>query len=215
MFDLIMFDLDGTLTDPKEGITNCVKYALKAFGIEENNEAILLRFIGPPLTDSFKEVYGFSDEQALFALNKYRERFSDVGIYENSLLDGAEELLSALKRNGKVVALATSKPYVYAKRIIEKFRIDRYFDYAVGAELDGTRSYKNEVITEVLRQASVTDLSRAVMIGDRRQDIIGAKKCGISSMGVRCGYAEKCELEDAGADYIFENLGEIKDFLTK
>lgn len=212
MYELILFDLDGTITDPKEGITNCVKYALEFFGITETDEKKLLKFIGPPLVDSFMELYGFSQDKANLAVEKYRERFSKVGLFENSVLDGAQELLSYLKDSGKRVALATSKPYVFARRITQKYSLDKYFDIQVGAELDGTRNYKDEVISEVLKQASQKDLTKVVMIGDRKQDIIGAKKCGIASIGVKCGYAEENELEDAGADYIFENLAKTLEF---
>lgn len=215
MFELILFDLDGTLTDPKEGITNCVKYALEHFGIEENDEAVLLKFIGPPLYDSFRGIYGLSHDDANLAVAKYRERFSTIGLFENSILDGAINILKVIKANGKKLALATSKPFVYAERIIKKFEMWEYFDYIVGAELDGTRNYKDEVILEVLKQANVSDLSTVVMIGDREHDIIGAKKCNIASIGVKCGYAEDNELENAGADFIFENLHELADFLTK
>ena len=215
MFDFILFDLDGTLTDSKEGIINCVRYALESFDIHEDDMAVLLRFIGPPLADMFKEAYGFSDEQALAAVAKYRERYSAVGLFENALIDGAKELLSTLHESGKKLALATSKPFVFAERIIKEFDIDRYFDYAVGAELDGTLGRKDEVIHEVLRRAKITDLSKAVMVGDRKHDILGAKKCGIASIGVRCGYAEKNELEQAGADYICKNLADLKEFLLK
>lgn len=213
MFDLILFDLDGTLTDPKVGITNCVKYALESFGIYEEDMTKLLTFIGPPLYDSFKEIYGFSHDDANLAVTKYRERFSTIGLFENDVLDGAVEMLKSLKDSGKTLALATSKPYVFAKKIVEKYAMAEYFDYMVGAELDGTRNYKDEVIREVLSQAGCTDLSKAIMIGDRKQDIIGAKKCGIASIGVRCGYAEENELEDAGADFILETLYALKDFL--
>lgn len=213
MFDFILFDLDGTLTDPKDGITNCVKYALESFGIHENDMKKLLTFIGPPLYDSFRELYGFSHDDANRAVEKYRERFSTIGLFENDILDGATEMLNSLKTNGKTLALATSKPYIFAKRIIEKFGMAEYFDYVVGAELDGSRNYKDEVIREVLSQADYGDLSKIVMVGDRKQDIIGAKKCGIASIGVRCGYAEDNELEDAGADFICENLYQLTDFL--
>lgn len=215
MFDLILFDLDGTLTDPKEGITNCVKYALESFGIAETDETRLMRFIGPPLYDSFRDFYGFSHEDANRAVEKYRERFSDIGIFENEPLGGAVQTLKRLKKAGKRIALATSKPYVFAERIIEKFGMKEYFDYVVGAELDGTRNYKDEVINEVLRRASPVDETKTVMVGDRRQDIDGAKKCGIASIGIQCGYAEENELENAGADFIFENLTQICDFLLK
>lgn len=212
MFDLILFDLDGTLTEPKQGITNCVKYALAHFGIEEEDEKKLLSFIGPPLVDSFKELYGFSEEDALLAVEKYRERFSTIGLFENDVIDGAKELLAYLKKSGKIIALATSKPQVFAMQITEHFGLSEYFDIQVGAELDGTRNYKHEVISEVLKQAGCKDLSKVVIVGDRKHDIQGAKKCNISSIGVKCGYAEENELEEAGADFIFENLYETLNF---
>lgn len=213
MFDLILFDLDGTLTDPKEGITNCVKYALHHFGIEENDEATLLKFIGPPLYDSFRDLYGFSHDDANLCVEKYRERYSVTGLFENSVLDGAVEILCELKKAGKTTALATSKPLVFAKRIVEKYGLSEYLDYVVGADLKGGINYKDEVINEVLRQTNPGDLSKVVIVGDRKHDILGAKKCGIASIGVKCGYAEENELEDAGADFIFQNLSEVKDFL--
>ena len=213
MFDLILFDLDGTLTDPKEGITNCVKYALEYFGIEENDEATLLSFIGPPLYDSFREIYGFSHDDANLAVEKYRERFSVTGLFENSVLDGAVDILKALKTKGKTTALATSKPLVFAKRIVEKYGLLEHLDYVVGADLKGGINYKDEVINEVLRLTKPDDLKKVVIVGDRKHDILGAKKCGISSIGVKCGYAEENELEDSGADFIFENLFKVQDFL--
>lgn len=212
MFDVFIFDLDGTLTDSKDGIINCVKYALEFYGIEEHDEEVLLRFIGPPLYDSFTGVYGFSHERALEAVNKYRERFSTVGLFENALISGAEEVLSYLKKSGKTVVLATSKPIVYAKRIIEEFGISEFFDFALGAELNGDMSRKEDLIGEALKRAEVGDLSKAVMIGDRSYDIAGAKKCKIASVGLRSGYAESGELEKAGADFIFENLHEMRKF---
>lgn len=215
MFDLYLFDLDGTLTDPKEGITNCVKYALESFGIIENDMNVLLKFIGPPLYDSFREIYGMSHDDANTAVSKYRERYSVVGLFENDVLPGASDVLKMLKKAGKKVALATSKPHVFATRIIEKYDLIQYFDYIVGAEFDGTRNYKDEVILEVIRQSGEKDLSKIVMIGDRKHDIIGAKKCNIASIGLRCGYAEENELEDSGADYIFENLYDLATFLAK
>ncbi len=213
MFDLILFDLDGTLTDPKEGITNCVKYALQHFGIEENDEATLLSFIGPPLYDSFRELYGFSHDDANLAVEKYRERYSVTGLFENAVLDGAAEILKALKNAGKITALATSKPLVFAQRIVEKYGLSEYLDYVVGADLKGGINYKDEVINEVLRLANPGDLSKVVIVGDRKHDVLGAKKCGISSIGVKCGYAEENELEDAGADFVFDNLFQAQEFL--
>ncbi len=213
MFELILFDLDGTLTDPKDGITNCVKYALKSFGITEKDENKLLKFIGPPLYDSFRNLYGFSEKDANFAVEKYRERFSDIGIFENRIFPDTKNTLKRLKNAGKKIALATSKPYVFAERILKHFEIFNLFDYRVGAELDGRRGYKDEVIREVLRLAAPCVLSEVIMVGDRKNDILGAKKCGIKSIGLRCGYAEPDELENAGADYIFDNLKDIADFI--
>ena len=131
---------------------------------------------------------------------------------ENDVIDGAKELLAYLKKSGKIIALATSKPQVFAMQITEHFGLSEYFDIQVGAELDGTRNYKHEVISEVLKQADCKDLSKVVIVGDRKHDIQGAKKCNISSIGVKCGYAEENELEEAGADFIFENLYETLNF---
>lgn len=213
MFDLILFDLDGTLTDPKEGITNCVKYSLSHFGINENDESLLLKFIGPPLYDSFREFYNFSHDDANRAVEKYRERYSVTGIFENAVLDGAEEILIELKKAGKITSLATAKPFVFAEKIVDKYNLAQHLDYVIGADLNGGIKYKTDVINEVLRITKPKDLTRVVIVGDRKDDILGAKACGISSIGVRCGYAEPDELENAGADYIFDNLSQVKDFL--
>ena len=215
MFDLILFDLDGTLTDPKEGITNCVKYALSHFGIEENDETTLLKFIGPPLYDSFREIYGLSHDEANLAVEKYRERYSIKGIFENAVLDGAIDILKALKTAEKITSLATSKPLVFAEKIVKEYGLYKYLDYVIDADLKGGISYKDEVINEVLRVVKPEDLSKVVIVGDRKHDILGAKKCGISSIGVKCGYAEDNELEASGADFVFNNLHEVKDFLLK
>lgn len=213
MTDIILFDLDGTLTDPKEGITNCVKYALESVGIYETDMAKLMRFIGPPLVDSFMKYYGYDKEAALLLVEKYRERFSTVGLFENALYDGVEEMLEVLKKSGKTIVLATAKPIVYAKRIMEHFDIAKYFDLMCGAELDGSVNHKHEVIELALKRLGNPDKARVVMVGDREQDIAGAHKNGIKSIGVRFGYAEKNELENAGADYIAENMEELKELL--
>jgi phosphoglycolate phosphatase len=214
MYQLLLFDLDGTLTDPKEGISKSFQYALAHFGIEEdiNN---LNRVIGPPLIDSFMEYYGFDRETGQQAVEKYRERFSTLGIYENALYSNVKEMLSALKKAGKTIALATSKPHVFAERILKHFDIYDYFDVIVGAELDGKLNYKNEIIAEVFRRLHFEQKERAIMIGDRRQDIDGAKQNGIASLGVKFGYAEPGELEDAGADYLVNSVLELQNFLLR
>lgn len=205
-FEYFLFDLDGTLTDPKEGITKCFRYALKHFGVEVKDLDELLPVIGPPLVDSFKEFYGFDDDKAKKAVKKYRERFAEVGIYENSVPPWTAEVLAELKKSGKTVALATSKPRVFAERILSYYAIDKYFDVVVGSELDGTLDDKADVIAEVMRRIGDADKSKYLMIGDRKYDIIGAKKNGIKAMGVRYGYAAKDELEAAGADYIEDDI---------
>lgn len=208
-FQYLLFDLDGTLTDPGEGITNSVSYALKKFGIEAANKEELYRFIGPPLWDSFAEYYGFSREQAGLAVAYYREHFQDRGIFENEVYPGVEELLGTVVAQGKQVILATSKPQVFAQRILAHFGLEQYFSFIVGSELDGTRVDKGEVVEFALTGAGVTDRSRAVMVGDRKHDIIGAKQAGIKSIGVLAGYGGRAELEAAGADYIVSQVADI------
>ena len=212
----ILFDLDGTITDSSEGITKSVQHALKKLGVEENDQAMLRRFIGPPLDESFEKFYGLDKETALKAVDYHRERYSDKGIYENVLFDGIEDMLAGLKNDGYVVALATCKPEIYVPRILEYFNVDKYFDVAVGSELEGgERRHKNQVIDEVfVRLADAGNLSgtksQSIMIGDRKDDILGAKASGIDSMGVRYGFAEEQELEIAGADYIVETVEDIR-----
>ncbi|MDO5397709.1 MAG: HAD family hydrolase [bacterium] len=210
----IFFDLDGTLTDPQEGITNCVRYALEAFGIHEEDYDRLMRFIGPPLVDSFSQYYGFDKEKSLAAVEKYRERFSDVGLFENRVYDGICGLLTRLSEAGHVLVIATSKPRVYALRILAKYGLDGYFSFVAGSELDGTRNYKDEVISYAMENIGCA-ADEVIMVGDRRQDIIGAKKCGVTSCGVRFGYAEPGELEAAGADYIADDIEELENILLK
>ena len=213
MIDIILFDLDGTLTDPKEGITNCVKYALESVGIYENDMGKLMRFIGPPLVDSFMEYYSYGRDEALCLVEKYRERFSTIGLFENALYDGVEEMLKKLKNEGKILVLATAKPIVYAKRIMEHFDIARYFDLMCGAELDGSVNHKHEVIELALKKLNNPDKACAVMVGDRKQDIDGAKLNGIKAIGVRFGYAEEGELEGAGSDYFAKDMEELTELL--
>ena len=200
MYQYILFDLDGTLTDPKEGITKCVQYALKYFGIEADTED-LVDFIGPPLLESFQKYYHLDDEQGHMALKKYRERFSDIGIFENGVYPGIAELLP-------------SKPGVYAKRILERYELLPYFDVVVGSELDGRRTDKGEVITEALRQLEIQEKQKpeVLMIGDRLHDMVGAGKNQIDELGVYYGYAHHGELESAGADYIVHTVDELTAF---
>lgn len=212
MFEYLLFDLDGTLTDPYEGITRCFQYALASFGVEEKQEN-LKRVIGPPLMDAFMEFYGFSKEEAALGVEKYRERFSAVGLFENQVYEGIPEMLDSLQKAGKTLCLATSKPEVFAKRILEKFDLAKYFSVAVGAELDGTRNYKKDVIAEVLNQLGNPPLDKVLMIGDRKQDIEGAKACNMAALGVRFGYAEPGELENAGCQTYADTVEELTAYL--
>lgn len=208
-YKYILFDLDGTLTDPAEGITNSVKYALQKFGIEVGDKSELNKFIGPPLWDSFEEYYGFTREQANQAVEYYREHFRDKGIFENKVYPGVEGLLETLNAEGKKLVLATSKPRVFAERILEHFGLKKFFSFIAGSELDGTRVDKGEVIQFALAGIGVEKLSQAVMVGDRRHDILGAHKAGIKAIGVLAGYGGGEELLDAGADYIVERVADI------
>ncbi|MCM1039331.1 MAG: HAD family hydrolase [Ruminococcus sp.] len=215
-FQYLLFDLDGTLTDPKLGITSCVQYALRKFGIDEPDLDKLEPFIGPPLSDSFREFYGFNEQQALEGVAAYRERFTDIGIFENEVYPGIGQMLAHLQKAGKKLAVASSKPTVYVKRILEHFGLEEYFDVVVGSELNNTRTKKEEVIEEALRQlyqGKKRDNDRTVMIGDRKYDISGAKLSGLVSVGVSYGYALPGELEEAGADYIADTVSQLEKIL--
>lgn len=214
-YKYIFLDLDGTLTDSKEGILNCIKYALSKFGIEENDNNKLMKYAGPPLYVSFTTFNGFDDEKAKKAIEYYRERFATIGIFENRAYDGAEELLQKLTAAGRILVLATSKPLVYAEQIVKKYRLRPYLKFISGAELDGTRDSKTEVIEYAIKKTKITDRSKIIMVGDRRQDILAAKECGITSCGVRFGYAEEGELENAGADYIADDFDELYKILIQ
>jgi phosphoglycolate phosphatase len=213
LYQYFLFDLDGTLTDPGIGITNSVAYALKKFDIEVADKSELFKFIGPPLQNSFQEYYNFTEEQSALAVQYYREYFKDKGIYENIVYDGVIELLSTLKRENKSIILATSKPQEFAIRILDYFELSKYFDSIVGATMDGSRSDKADVIRYALEENKITNLSQVLMIGDRKHDIIGAKKNYIASVGVLFGYGSRVELETAGANYIVEKPLEIVRFL--
>ncbi len=203
------FDLDGTITDSSLGITNSVMYALERFGIKESDRTKLYKFIGPPLTVSFREYYGFSEEKALEAVAYYREYYQDKGIFENRVYDGFEEMLKKLKAAGKRLVVATSKPEPYARQIIDYFGLTPYFDYVAGMELDGGRGTKAEVIRYALSACGITDKSGVLMVGDREHDVIGARDAGVDCLGVLYGFGSREELEGAGADYIAETAEEI------
>lgn len=203
----ILFDLDGTLTDPKEGIINSIQYALRRYGIERKEEE-LIHFIGPPLHVSFMEFFP-AEAEAHKAVDVYREYYATKGIYENLLFDGIPELLKKLKQQGKVICLATSKPENFAQQILQHFSIDEYFDVITGANMDSTRTEKAEVIGEVMRQLPLLTPETAVMIGDRKFDIIGAKAHGLDTIGVAFGYGSVEELEKEAPGYIVHSVKEL------
>lgn len=213
-YQYIFLDLDGTITDPMEGITRSVEYALNHFGIEVIDRKELCPFIGPPLFDSFREFYHFTDEQTVEAIVKYREYFADTGIFQNKLYQGIEEFLQRANEKGYTLMLATSKPTVFADRILDYFRISDKFAFVGGSELNGSRDTKTDVIKYVLESNTISDLSSVIMVGDRKHDIIGARNTGIDSIGVLYGYGDREELSRAGADYIVANIEELSFLLN-
>lgn len=204
--DYLLFDLDGTLTDPKEGITKSVRHALHAFGIEAENLDDLCCFIGPPLKDSFMEYYGFTESDAQKAVEIFREYFSSQGIFENKVYEGTRESLEALVKSGKKLYVASSKPEVFVRMILKHFELDSYFEFMGGADFEEIRVKKADVIRYVLDTCGIRDISKTVMIGDRKHDILGAKEFGMESVGVLYGYGSREELTKAGADFLVESI---------
>lgn len=205
----LLFDLDGTLTDPALGITNSVIHALKAFNIEVQHREDLFVFIGPPLFDSFREFYHFSEEEADFAVEKYREYFSTKGLFENSPYPKIEETLQTLKNQGYHLAVATSKPEPFAIQILEHFQLAHYFDVICGSELNGRKEDKADVIKKVIDYFKDYHMTNYLMIGDRLHDALGASQHHIDCLGVTYGYGSKEELEDAGCIQTVDTLEDL------
>ena len=210
----ILFDLDGTLTNPKLGITKSIQYALGARGIEIKDLSSLTKYIGPPLRASFME-FGFNEEEAEELITKYREYYKVKGLYENEVYEGIEELLRKLKEKGMKLYTATSKPEYFAKIILEHYNLDQYFEDICGATMDNSRGTKEEVIRYAICKNKINDLNEVVMIGDREHDVQGAKKVGITSIGVLFGYGSKDELSEAGADRLAETVEEVYDIIME
>ena len=213
MYDILLFDLDGTLTDPKIGITKSVYHALQKFGIEVNDLDKLIPFIGPPLLDSFCDFYDMTPQQGQLAVEYYREYFSVTGLFENAVYPGIQPLLSELTCHHKQLLVATSKPTNFAEQILEHFELAEYFERIIGSNLDGTRVKKAAVIEAALAAVPASCRQRVVMIGDRLHDIVGAKACGIDSIGVVYGYGGATELSQAGATHIVNSVSELHKFL--
>lgn len=213
-YQTILFDLDGTLTDPREGITRCVAHALDHFGIRVEDLDTLTNFIGPPLVVSFTEFYGMDEKQAEVAVAKYRERFGTVGWAENVPYPGIAALLAELKDSGKKLVVATSKPEEYAVKILEHFGLAGYFDLICGAPMHAPKGHgKADVIRDALERAHVTDLAGTVMVGDRLHDVEGAHAVGLPAIGVLWGYGDRQEHEACGAEVIVSDMAELKELL--
>ena len=206
---VILFDLDGTLTDPARGITGCIAFALAHFGIAVPDLTALNHFIGPPLASAFREM-GISEGDITAAIAKYRERFGSVGLYENIPYPGTHEALRALREAGKILAVATSKPWVYAQRILEHFGLAEHFAFIGGSELDNSRTDKAEVIAYTLEQLGNPGLDTVCMVGDREHDVAGAAALGIPCVGVLWGYGARDELEHAGAATLADNIAALR-----
>lgn len=213
MYDIILFDLDGTLTESAEGITNSVIYALEQFGIKESDKEKLKVFVGPPLDESFMKYYGFDEAGAKEAIEQYRVYYRAKGIFEAPLYPKVKETLTTLKEMGKELFVATSKPGVFARQIAEHWGIDHLFIDVEGSNLDGSKIKKDEVIAAILENHGISDRTKVLMVGDREHDIIGAKKMGLTSVGVLYGYGDYEELQNAGADYIIENIEDIMQII--
>ncbi len=213
----ILFDLDGTIINSEEGITKCVQYALKAYGVDEPDLKKLLCFIGPPLDPVFREQYGMTEEEAWQAVQKYRERFDVKGIFECCLYDGVAEVIRSLKEKGYVLALASSKPELACRRILEHFGLLLYFDEVVGATLDGSISTKEEVLEELGRRMEHMQITKEEMclIGDTKYDAAGAKAFGIRCIGVDYGFGKREDILAAGAETVFSRIEEVERYIEE
>lgn len=210
MSQVILFDLDGTLTESGEGIIKSVEYALEKLGVTENDPENLKRYVGPPLKESFMKFSGLNEEQAEQGIGYYRERYTKVGMFENRLYPQIPELLEVLKINDKILGVASSKPEIFVNQILEHFGIAQYFQVIVGSELDGRRSKKEEVIEEaLLRLHMQTERDKVLMVGDKEQDVNGARSCGLQCIGVAYGYGTREELSQAGAVYIADTVEDL------
>lgn len=212
-YDIIAFDLDGTLTNPEHGLICSFVYALRKMGVDYGEKTKLKRFIGPPIYEEWQKEFGFSPEVSSEALEIFREFYSVYGWWDNEVYPGVPEMLRTLKENGKTIILATSKPEVFAKKVLKLFDIDKYFDFIGGAETDKTRDKKCEVLEYSLNNIGCTDRSRVLMVGDRMFDAEGAAICGVDSLGVLYGHGTLEELKTAGFIAIVETVEDITNFL--
>lgn len=215
MIKAILFDLDGTLIDSSEGIINSVLYTLEKYGMEEKNPDSIRRFIGPPLAKSFMNYYNFSEEEAKKAVAIYRERYQPIGAYECSLYEGVEECIRDLKEKGFLIGLASSKPEVMCRKILEHFNIINLFDDVVGATFDGKIDTKEEVLHEVMRRWNELAVDEMCLIGDTIFDVDGANKVGIPCIGVSFGFGDINQMLEAGAISICNHMKELPQTIER
>lgn len=208
-YQYLLFDLDGTLTDPAEGIFNSVYHALARMGRERPPLEKMPAFIGPPLVEGFSAMCGMSYAEAELARDLFREYYPERGIFECRMYDGVPAMLAALKDAGFSLVLATSKPEIFARRILDHFDLARYFTYAAGSLLDESRSQKAEVITYALDTLGISNPSACLMIGDRRYDVQGGRACGMDALGVLWGHGSEEELRAAGACALASSPAEL------
>lgn len=212
-YTTILLDLDGTISDPEIGITQSIQYALRKMGREESDIEKLRSFIGPPLHVSFAEHYNFDQEDVAKAIEFYRERFIEKGMFENELYSDMPDLLKALKEQAMTLVVATSKPTVFAKEILQYFKINHFFEHIVGSNLDGTRTSKTEIIQYILGQYKTRELKEFIMIGDREYDLIGANNIGVDAIGVSYGFGSYDELNAYHPKYIVDSVKQLKNIL--
>lgn len=212
-FQTILFDLDGTLTDPGLGITNSILYAMEQLGMALPPREALYQFIGPPLLEEFQKVFGVSRETSETMLRHFRVYFADRGIYENSVYPGIPEMLNRLRAAGCRLILATSKPEMFAEQVLAHFDLLPAFSAVCGSDIDETRTAKDAVIAYALASASVGELSRTIMVGDRRHDMVGGKANGLATMGVLYGYGSREELTQSGADFLAPSVEDVAEML--
>lgn len=212
-YQYLFFDLDGTLSDSAPGIVNSVLHAAEKMGIDAGDHKALLRFVGPPLPDSFRDYLGFTPEQTQEAIPLFRGYYGEKGILENVMYEGIDELLEAVAEAGFVCAVATSKPEPFARIIMERYGLDKYFRYIAGCTIEETRTDKGEVIAYAMESCGITDPSKVLMIGDRRHDVIGSRKHNMDCVGVLYGYGSREELEEAGAMITVETVSALQNYL--
>ena len=211
--EIVLFDLDGTLTDPGIGITNSAMYALEKLGLPVPDREALYQIIGPPLTETFEKIFGLQGEEIMRGIQLYREYYKDRGLYENEVYPGIPEALKKLRDAGVLLAVASSKPELYVEEIIRHFGLESCFTGIYGASMDETRNRKEEVILHALSKLQVEDRSKVLMVGDRNYDIFGARNCGIPALSVLYGYGSEEELKAAGAERICRTPEELPAYI--